>query len=329
MPLTRRALFGLQRPADLCDIAAGPPLLRVHRTAMACRVEVALRPPDSAHIPAARAALDEADRVASLLTMYCEASELARINREAAVGAKAVDAEVFGLLERCARIHADTGGAFDISSSPLSACWGFHARNGRPPEPADLAAARACVGMPNVGLDRAARSVRFAVAGMHVNLNAIGKGYALDCMVKLLRNRGVSRALVSAGGSSIVAIGGEWPVDVKSPIVGPSRLVRVWLKGCALGTSGAGEQFVMHDGVRYGHVIDPRTGWPAAGVVSCSVAAPDAAMADALSTAFLVAGADAAARYCEEHAGTMALLTLEGRTRPIMVGHSGGARVER
>src|SRR5262245_27592044 len=162
MPLTRRALFTLdfERSPRAIDR-----LLRVHRTAMACRVEVALAEHDTAHVPAARAALDEDDRVEALLTIFRESSELARVNREGAAGALSVDRELFDLLVRCRALHASTEGAFDITSSPLSRCWGFLARAGRVPPVDDIDAARARVGMTGIELDPDTRCVRFARAG--------------------------------------------------------------------------------------------------------------------------------------------------------------------
>ena len=329
MTLTRRELFALdfERPPRNIDR-----LVRVHRTAMACRVEVALFEEDTAHLNAARAALNEADRVEALLTVFRDSSDLSRVNRDAARAPAVVDAELFTVLERCQVLHAETEGAFDITSSPLSRCWGFLHRDGRVPTDSEIDAARVLVGMAGVELDRRAQAVRFTQAGMQINVNAMGKGYALDRMTAVLRAFGVGHALLSAGGSSIVAIGGRyggWPVDIRSPLVDRARLARIRLRDGALGTSGAGEQFVVEDGRRYGHVIDPRTGWPAQGVLSCSVACQDGATADALSTAFLVGGAELARRYCHEHRGVLALLTLDdGTEKPRVFGRYSGATVE-
>jgi thiamine biosynthesis lipoprotein len=130
----------------------------------------------------------------------------------------------------------------------------------------------------------------------------------------------------------VLALGGRdggWVVDVRSRQVKRDRLARLRLRGAALGTSGAGEQFVVAEGTRFGHVLDPRTGMPAAGVLSVSVAAPQAAAADALSTAFLVGGADLARRYCEEHPGHLALVTPDdGSEQPRAFGHCPGATLE-
>ena len=328
MPISRRGLFALDFGRSSRRAAEW---LRVHRTAMACRFEVTLAPADAGHVDAARAALDETDRIEQLLTVFRETSELSRLNREASAGPVQTKPEVFELLERCARLHAETGGAFDITSTPLSRCWGFLRREGRLPAPDEIARARALVGTSRIALDRGAFSVRFASPGMALNLGAIGKGYAVDRMGRLMQGRGVQHALISAGGSSVLAVGGRgrgWSVDIRSRQVARERVARVWLRDVALGTSGAGEQFVLVDGLRYGHVIDPRTGWPARGMLTASVVTADAATADALSTAFLIGGRDLAKRYCDSHPGTLALLTLDdGTERPQVFGSCPGAQV--
>ena len=321
--ISRRALFSLdfERPPR-----ADAALVRVHRTAMACRVEVAMAEQDAGHVTAARAALNEADRIEALLTVFRDTSELARINQEAALpgGAAAIDADVYALLRKCVQLHHDTGGAFDITSTPLSRCWGFLHRQGRVPVDAEIAAARELVGMTRVAFDAPARGVRFERMGMQLNLNAIGKGYTLDCMARHLRDAGVRHALLSAGSSSIRALGGRgdgWSIEGRSPLVARGRIARLHLRDGALGTSGPGEQFVIADGIRYGHVIDPRSGQPARGVLSASVAAADAATADALSTAFFVGGCVTAESYCATHPDTLALLTLDdAEQRTVLFG---------
>jgi thiamine biosynthesis lipoprotein len=243
-----------------------------------------------------------------------------------------VDADLFALLLRCRDLSALTTGAFDITSTPLSRCWGFLRREGRLPPPEAIAAARALVGMPGVVLDETARTVRFARVGMELNLGSIGKGYALDRMAALMRGRGVGHALLSAGGSSAVALGGRgdgWAIDVRSRQVGLEKLARLHLRDGALATSGAGEQYFEVEGKRYGHVIDPRTGWPAAGVLSVSVVTAEGALSDALSTAFLVGGLEFARSYCATRPQTLALVTPDGAaSRPVVLGAFAGARVE-
>jgi thiamine biosynthesis lipoprotein len=306
--------------------------IRVHRRAMACRFEVTLSGEDARHVPAAREVLDEIDRIESALTVFRDTSDLVRLNKTASHAPVAVDEALFALLRLCRELHTSTGGAFDVTTTPLSRCWGFLRREGRLPSAEEIAGARALVGMDGVELDEAGRTVRFRRPGMELNLGSIGKGHALGQVAARLRSRGVRHALLSAGGSSVLALGGRgagWVVDLRSRQVSRERLARVRLRDAALATSGAGEQFVEIGGTRYGHVLDPRTGSPAAGVLSASVIAADAAVADGLSTAFLVGGIELARRYCADHAGTLALVTPDdGSERPRVFGQCPGATLE-
>ncbi len=142
-----------------------------------------------------------------------------------------------------------------------------------------------------------------------------------------LREAGVAEALVSAGDSSIEAVGaprGGWPIALR----GHDASARLWLSHGAVATSGAGEQGFVHNGVRLGHVLDPRTGWPARGVSRVTVVAPDAADADALATAFFVGGPALAARYLADHDEVLAVFALDDSPRPRIMGRASGATVE-
>ncbi|HTM26126.1 MAG TPA: FAD:protein FMN transferase [Vicinamibacterales bacterium] len=305
--------------------------IRIHRIAMACRFEVMLSSDDAADVSAARAALDEADEIEAILTVFRETSDVVDLNNRAAAEPVRVAPALFALLERSAELHARTEGAFDITSTPLSRCWGFLKREGRLPPDDAIEHARTLVGMRHVHLDSAQRTVRFDHGGVELNFGAIGKGYALDRMGEVLRARGTRRALLSAGRSSVLALGGHgrgWPIDVR-PRLASRKVGRLWIRSGAVGTSGAGEQFIEVEGRRYGHVIDPRTGRPAFGVLGASVIAPDAASADALSTAFLIAGPDLATRYCAAHPGTMAVLVMDDPVETTSVfGRYNGATLE-
>jgi FAD:protein FMN transferase len=328
-PLSRRDLLAFTR---LRPDSAAAHWIRVHRAAMACRFEITLSGDDERLVPAARAALDEADRIEAALTVFRDTSELVRINRTAAETAVPATAEVFDLLQLCRRLHAETEGAFDITSTPLSRCWGFLKREGRLPAAEEIEAARARVGMDGVELDAERRTVRFRRAGLELNLGSIGKGYALGKLGELLRARGADHALVSAGGSSVLALGGRgagWCIDLKPRRLEGERLCRLYLRDGAMGTSGAGEQYVDVAGRRYGHVLDPRTGWPAGRTLSVTVVTAQAALADALSTAFFVGGPELAQRYCASHPDTLAIVTPDdGGRRPQVYGRYAGAKLE-
>jgi thiamine biosynthesis lipoprotein len=152
--------------------------------------------------------------------------------------------------------------------------------------------------------------VQFSSPGACLGFGGIAKGYVLDRMAQALRSREVPHALVSAGGSSVLALGGRdkgWTVDVRPAV--PGQRMRILLRDGAVGTSGVGEQFALIDGLRDGRVMDPRTGHPVRNMRSATVVAAEAADADALSTAFLAGGAALARSYCDAHPNTLAVLT--------------------
>jgi FAD:protein FMN transferase len=327
-PLTRRNFLSFDFGSRA---GASSHWIRVHRMAMACRFEVMLSSEDARDVNAAREALDEADRLESLLSVFRGTSAVCDLNRRGADEDVRVDPDLFVLLKRSRELHDATEGAFDITSTPLSRCWGFVAREGRVPPGDEIDAALAIVGTSHVRLDADRRGVRFDRAGIEVNFGAIGKGYALDRMADVLRAAGAPRALLSAGRSSVLAIGGRgrgWSIDVR-PQLASRRVGRLWLRDGGVGTSGAGEQFVEIGRERYGHVIDPRSGWPARGVLGATVIASDAATADALSTAFLIGGPDLAERYCTTHPNTLAVLVLDDPDqRVVTFGRHAAATLE-
>jgi thiamine biosynthesis lipoprotein len=283
---------------------------------MACRFEVTLDSRDARFVPSAREALDEVDALEASLTVFGDSSELCRVNREAAGAPVEVSSGLMALLSRCQALHAATGGAFDPTSTPLSRAWGFLARRGCQPSSAEIDSARARVGMGQVRLDPEGRTVSFSTPGVELNMGSIGKGWALDRMASGLRGRGLPRALVSAGGSSFLGWGPTpWPLAL---VPGRRHLGEVWLDGAALATSGPGEQHVEVEGRRLGHVLDPRTGYPAAGVLSASVVCDDATTADALATALLVGGPSLARSWCSEHPETLVLLVVEDDPRTLL-----------
>jgi len=307
--------------------------LHVSRPAMACRFEVTLPLWDRSSVLIARQALDEVDRLEQQLSIFRESSEVSFINRNAASNKVRVEPSLFALLLLCQELWRETEGAFDITSGPLSRCWGFLKRQGRIPEPDELEAAKSLVGGDHVLLDSKSGAIHFTRPGVEINLGSIGKGYALDCIAALMRNR-VRTALLSAGSSSIYAIGsGErasrgWVVGVRHPGHNDRRLAVLTLRDLALSTSGSEEQFFEHNGHRYGHIIDPRSGLPAQRVAGVTVIAQSAAVADALATAFYVGGPELAQAYCLTHRDVMVIMLESGAERPIIFGNNDNCDVE-
>ncbi len=311
--MDRRNFFRSEPLAGLLlpdvPVAAGPgdlSLIRVTRRAMATTFEIALPFGTPNAMDAAEDALELIDELEDQLTVYRDTSEVSQLNRMAASGPVVVEAKLFDLLNLAATLTADTQGAFDIATGSMIKAWGFYKREGRIPPPAELGVARDNSGMRHVILNAEMRSVKYRRPRLEINLGGIGKGYALDRAAELLQTKwGIRSALLHGGGSSVRAIGtppGQprgWPIAIQHPTDRTKSLGTVWLNNDALGTSAATFQFFEYNSRKYGHLLDPRTGWPADGTQSASVIAPNAATADALSTAFFVLGETAAKAYCQ------------------------------
>jgi thiamine biosynthesis lipoprotein len=269
-------------------------------------------------------ALELVERLEDQMTVYREHSEVMKINRDAAERPVHVEPRLYGLLQVAVELYEQTEGAFDITSGPLSKVWGFYRRRGQFPDREALSDSLGLVGTKWIELDDLQSTIRFLKRGIEINLNAIGKGYALDRCAEVLHKTGVDDFLIHGGQSSVLASGsrmppgGEsevsgWRVALRHPLKRGRRVAEVWLRNRALGTSGTGTQFFHHKGRRYGHVLDPRTGWPSEGVLSATVLAPTAAMADALATAFYVMGREKAEQFCLDRSGLSAILICPGQ----------------
>lgn len=306
--------------------------LHVNRSAMACRFEVTLPISDRAGVAVATDALNRIDELEAQLSIFRPSSEVSFINREAARRAVAVEHSLFDLLSLCKSLHEQTHGAFDVTAGALTRCWGFLRRSGRIPAADELKHARSLVGSDKLLLEDETRSVRFLREGMEINLGSIGKGYALDRVATEMRDR-VASALLNAGASSMYALGGGdrdegWSVGLRDPRNKDRRLARLRLRDCALSTSGNEEQFFEHDGQRYGHIIDPRSGWPAQQVTSVSVIARSAALTDALATAFYIGGREVAENYCAANPEILVIMLERDAGRPVIIGANRSCRIE-
>lgn len=240
-------------------------------------------------------ALDEAARVDRLLSNYQPDSEWSRVNRLAAEQAVPVSPELFNLLAACKRYNEESEGTFDISVGPLMKLWGFYQHSGHLPDSSAVRRVLAFVGDRNMVLDRAHLTVRFAKSGVELDPGGIGKGYAVDRMVDILRRCGISAALVSAGGSSIYGLGAPpdtsgWRIDLPAPEAGSARADSITLCDESLSTSGSTEKFFYADGRRWSHIMDPRTGFPAQGVLSVSVVAPRTIDSEAWAKPYFILG---------------------------------------
>lgn len=299
-------------------------LLQLGRQAMACQFELFFNAGQYADAAEhALEALDLIDRLEEQMTVYRDTSEISRVNRFAASRPIEIEPRLFRLLSRAAEWYRETEGAFDITSGPLSKVWGFFRRSGAVPDEADLSAALDRTGGDCLELDGAALTVRFLKPGMEINLGAIGKGYALDRVAERMVEAGMNHFLLHGGQSSVLARGtcgasdGGWIVDLRHPLRPERSVIEIRLRDRALGTSGAGTQFFRHGGRRYGHILDPRSGWPAEGVYSTTVVTSHAADADALATALYVVGRERALEWCQRHPDVGLLMFVPGTERSV------------
>ena len=290
------------------------------RNAMATRFEIVLHGEDAVRLRAAgEEAFNEIERLEGQLSLYRPSSEIARVNAWAAARPVKLSLPVFQLLRQAQQLSRETQGAFDITIAPLVRCWGFMGEGGRKPSAAEVEEARAKVGMEKLLLDDEDCAARFAVEGAMLDLGGIGKGYAIDCAAETLREAGVTSALLHGGTSTVYGLGSppgteSWKVAIDGP-AGRAPVAVIELYDSALSVSAAWGKSFAADGQTFGHVLDPRTGWPAAAPGAAALAAvglPSATETDAFSTALLVRGAEGHDSLAGLRAA-MATLTLTPR----------------
>lgn len=289
----------------LCAPRARPEQLRLESSvdAMGSAYSLVLYGEDRARLEgASEEAFEEVRRLDRLLSNYRPESEWSKVNREAASHPVKVSAELFRLLADCVEYSRQSEGAFDISVGPLMKVWGFYKGTGHLPHRAEILGALSKVGYRNILLDAGNQTVRFAREGVELDPGGIGKGYAVDRMVDVLRKDGVMTALVSASGSSIYAMGappGEagWKVRIRDPKNEAKTVEEVTLRNESMSTSGNYEKFFWAEGKIYSHIMDPRTGYPSQGMLSASVIAPLTLDTEAWTKPFFINGRQWAAKH--------------------------------
>jgi len=267
-------------------------------------------------------AFDEVDRIDSLLSNYQPSSELIRITEGAPKGPITTDPETFRFLERSLFWSEESGGAFDITVGPLLKAWGFFFHGGRIPSDSELASLRKTIGWNKVLLDPMTRTVRFRDATqLDLDPGSIGKGFAVDRVVQLLRSANVDAALISAGGSTIYGIGappGEpgWTVNIPSPVGTNGPPAPVLLRDSSLSTGACTEKFFIKEGHRYCHIFNPQTMRPVEGTIQTTVIDPSATDSDALSTVVFVLGDQGSLALLSRFPEASALIFRDGSSGP-------------
>jgi FAD:protein FMN transferase len=299
----------------LACVAAGSASPALHhyeasRLSMACVYAIEVYGPDSQALPSiADAAFDEVDRIDRLMSHYQPDSPLSLINREAARHPVSVARELFDFISESLHYTRKTAGAFDVTVGPLMKAWGFFRGEGHMPSPEDLREARRHVGASHVSLDADTTSIAFDQSGVELDLGGIAKGYAVDRAAAVLQSRGVTAALISAGGSTIYAVGAPpgrlgWDVSIQDPDDSRRMARTISLKNRALSVAGSSEKAFTANGVRYAHIMDPRTGRPVQGILSVAVLARNGTVGDALDDGLFVLGPEQSRRYLKQWPGT-------------------------
>jgi thiamine biosynthesis lipoprotein len=241
-------------------------------------------------------AINEISRIEKLISSWDKTSRTSEINRNAGIKPVVVDDELFRLIERAIKISKLTNGAFDISYASMDKVWFFDGSMIEMPAEEDIKKSVEKVGYQNIILDETTRSVFLKLEGMKIGFGAIGKGYAADKAKALLQSKGATAGIINASGDLNTwgkqPNGKDWMVAVTNPL--NKEKVFSWMPVCnsAVVTSGNYEKYVRFNNTLYTHIIDPRTGYPATGILSVTIFTKTAELADALATSIFVMGVD-------------------------------------
>ena len=239
-------------------------------------------------------AITEVKRIENLISDWIPETQISKVNQNAGIKAVKVDEEVFNLVNRALQISKLTDGAFDISYASMDKIWKFDGSMKEMPSKETIAQSVARVGYQNVILDKKEQTIFLKNKGMKLGLGGIGQGYIADKIKELLINKGCSAGIVNVSGDintwGMQLDGTPWTVGIVNPMNKQKVFATFPLIDSAVETSGSYEKYVTFNGKRYSHIIDPRTGFPATGIVSVSVFAKKTELADALATAIFVMG---------------------------------------
>ncbi|HJX17641.1 MAG TPA: FAD:protein FMN transferase [Acidiferrobacterales bacterium] len=255
------------------------------------------------------AVMDEMHRIDALMSPYKPDSELSRINREAAQKPVVISREMFDLIARSIEFSKLSGGAFDITFSSVGYLYDY--REHVKPTDRQIAQALPGINYRHLQLDSKGRTIHYARPGLRIDLGGIAKGYAVDNCIAILKGRGITNAIVTAGGDSRLLgdrRGRPWNVGIRDPRRSGEVAAVLPLADIAISTSGDYERYFEEDGVRHHHIINPRTGKSATGVRSVTVIGPDGITTEGLTKSVFVKGPKAGMRLIESLKGVDAVI---------------------
>lgn len=264
---------------------------------------------------AIEAAYAELTRIDLLMSDYKPQSPLSAINRAAGAGFVEVPAELTAIIRRGIAVSEATDGAFDITWRGMGKIWDWASDDFRPPSPETVAAARSRINFRNIQIS--GNRVRLTISGMSIGLGAIAKGYAVDRATAVLRHAGFADTMVVGGGDMRLSGthgGDDWRLGIQHPRGERGQLLgRVRLRDAALVTSGDYERFKIVNGVRYHHILDPRTGYPSTPCQAVSVIAPSAEQANVWAMSMFVLGPEKGLALARAHNLDALLIDAAGR----------------
>jgi len=241
-------------------------------------------------------AIEEISRIEKLISSWDTYSQTSEINRNAGIKPIKIDKELFDLIERSLAISKLTDGAFDISYASMDKIWKFDGSMKSMPSEEEIKKSVSKVNYQNIILNEENKTVFLKLKGMKIGFGAIGKGYAADKTKSLLISKGVKAGIINASGDMNTwgkqPNGKDWMVAITNPLNKNNAFALLPISNKAVVTSGNYEKYVTFNNKRYTHIIDPRTGYPATDIISVSVFAPKAELADALATSIFVMGTE-------------------------------------
>jgi len=267
-------------------------------------VEIQVRDDDKNADDAISKAFEEMKRIDDLFTTFNDQSPVFKINNQIDTIIK-VDAEIYKLIVLCDSITKLSDGCFDVSLNNIIKAWGFDFDNFRVPAKSEIDSASILSGWNNIKI--LAEDKIFKKRKVELNFGAIAKGYAVDKAIEVLKNSEIKEALVNAGGE-ISVIGNNWTVGIQHPRKINSIIKKIKLNENTIATSGDYEQYFEVDGIRYHHILDPKTGYPSTGLQSVTIINKSNTLADALATAVFVMGKEKGMKLIESLDDTEAMM---------------------